>query len=59
MHRAERSLTGAAFYQHDRVKLSIALVAGLSVAYVAGIIEAGGHPHDEARPAAAASDSSL
>jgi zinc and cadmium transporter len=33
------------FHQHDRLKLSIALLLGLSVAYVAGRIEAGTHRH--------------
>ena len=35
------------FHRHDRIKLSLALIAGLSVAYVAGIFEADDHPHNE------------
>ncbi len=45
------------FHQHDRVKLSIALVAGLSVAQVAGMFEAGEHLDDEPQARAAASES--
>jgi zinc and cadmium transporter len=32
------------FHQHDRVKLSLALLLGLTVAYAAGRLEAAAHP---------------
>ena len=42
------------FHRHDRVKLSVALIAGLSVAYAAGLFEAQGHAHDTTHSPAAA-----
>jgi zinc and cadmium transporter len=45
------------FHQHDRVKLSIALVAGLSVAQVTGMFEAGEHLDDEPQAGVMASES--
>jgi zinc and cadmium transporter len=33
------------FHQHDRVMLSMALLAGLSIAYLAGFAEAHNHEH--------------
>lgn len=34
------------FHTHDRVKLSIALLAGVLLAYLIGFIEPGGHQHE-------------
>jgi zinc and cadmium transporter len=45
------------FHQHDRVKLSLALLAGLGVAYAAGKLEAaahGSHSHPASNAASAA-----
>ena len=46
------------FHRHDRVKLSLALVLGLLVAYLAGQLEAtiGTHQHPAAPPATQSSD---
>jgi len=45
------------FHQHDRVKLSLALLLGLGVAYVAGRMESAAHgPHPQP-PASASSNS--
>jgi zinc and cadmium transporter len=42
------------FHQHDRVKLSLALLLGLSVAYLAARLESTSHRHSQPVPAAAA-----
>jgi zinc and cadmium transporter len=48
------------FHQHDRVKLSLALLAGLGVAYAAGKLEAAAQgPHSHAVPAASVSQTML
>ena len=39
------------FHQHDRVKLTIALLLGLAVAYAAAQLEAATHKHDHANTA--------
>ncbi|MCX8157183.1 MAG: ZIP family metal transporter [Verrucomicrobiae bacterium] len=36
------------FHSHDRIKLSLAMVAGLGLAFVIGAFEGGGHGHDHA-----------
>jgi zinc and cadmium transporter len=33
------------FHHHDRLLLSLALIAGLAVAFIAGQFEAAGHSH--------------
>jgi len=40
------------FHSHDRVKLSLALLAGVGIAVVIGLFEASGHDHHEHEPAA-------
>jgi len=45
------------FHQHDRIKLTAALIAGLAAAWVIGIFEGDAHEHDaEGDPAAVAVD---
>jgi zinc and cadmium transporter len=43
------------FHQHDRIKLSAALLLGLAVAHVAARLEAAAHPAHQRPPAAASS----
>ena len=40
------------FHSHDRVKLSLALLAGISIAVLIGLFEASGHDHHEHEPTA-------
>jgi zinc and cadmium transporter len=40
------------FHSHDRVKLSLALLAGIGIAVLIGLFEASGHDHHEHEPTA-------